>query len=132
MFFVLLSFCESLSCHRTKCLFLIDKPCTVTATLIDLNPVELKYYLIVISLDKCSGSCNVLSPKICVPKETKDINVKAFNMITNKNEAKAMTEHISCDCKCKFNSTTCNSNQKWNNKTFQCECKNYPKSKKRL
>ena len=30
-------------------------------------------------------------------------------MITNKNEAKAMPEHISCDCKCKFNSTICNS-----------------------
>ena len=26
-----------------------------------------------------------------------------------------MTEHISCDCKCKSNSTTCNSKQKWNN-----------------
>ena len=36
-----------------------------------------------------------------------------------------MTEHISCDCKCKFNSTICNSNQKRNNKTWQCECKNY-------
>ena len=23
-------------------------------------------------------------------------------MITNKNEAKTMTKHISCDCKCKF------------------------------
>ena len=99
----------------------------VRPTLIDLNPVELKYYPFMISLNKCTGSCNVLSPKICVPKETKDINVKAFNMITNKNEAKAMTEHISCDCKCKFNSTTCNSNQKWNNKTCQCECKNYQK-----
>ena len=42
------------------------------------------------------------------------------NMKTNKNEAKAMTEHISCECKCKFNSTICNSNQKWNNKTCQC------------
>ena len=31
---------------------------------------------------------NVLSPKICVPKETKGINVKASDMITNKNEAK--------------------------------------------
>ena len=31
-------------------------------------------------------------------KETKDINLKAFNMITNKNEAKAMAKHISCDC----------------------------------
>ena len=75
-----------------------------------------------ISINKCTKSCNVLSLKICAPKETEDINVKAFNMITNKNEAKAMTEHISCDCKCKFNSTICNSYQKWNNKT--CECKN--------
>ena len=46
-------------------------------------------------------------------------------MLTNKDEAKAMTEHISCDCKCKLNSATCNPNQKWNNKTCQCECKNY-------
>ena len=59
-----------------------------------------------ISFDKCSGSCDVLSPKICVPKETKDINVKAFNMIANKNEAKTTTEHISCDRKCEFNSIT--------------------------
>ena len=83
-----------------------------------------------ISLNKCTRSCNVLSSKICVPKETKDINVKAFNMITNKDETKAMTEHISCDCKCKFNSRTCNSKQKWNNKTFQCEYKNYHKCEK--
>ena len=27
-----------------------------------------------------------------------------------------MTERMSYDCKCKFNSTTCNSKQKWNNK----------------
>ena len=33
-------------------------------------------------------------------------------------------------CKCKFNSTTCNSNQKRNNKTCQCECKNYCTFKK--
>ena len=70
-----------------------------------------------ISVNKCTGSCNVLSQKICIPKEAKDINVKAFNMITNKYGAKAMAEHISCDFKCKFNSTTCNSKQKWNNKT---------------
>ena len=77
-----------------------------------------------ISLSKCTGVCNVLFPKICVPKETKDINVKVFNMITNKDEAKAMTEHIPCDCKCKFSSAACNSNQKWNNRLCQCECKN--------
>ena len=42
-------------------------------------------------------------------------------MITNKNEAKAMTEYISCDCKCKFNITSNGSKPKWNNKTCQCE-----------
>ena len=32
--------------------------------------------------------------------------------ITNKNEAKTMAKRISCKCKCKFNSTACNSNEK--------------------
>ena len=57
-----------------------------------------------ISLNNCVGSCHVLSPEIRVLKETKDINVKAFNMIINKDEAKVMTEHVSCECKCKFKS----------------------------
>ena len=94
---VLLSFSQSLACDRTKRLFLNDEP--FKPTLIDLNPVEVKYYPFIISLDKCAGRCNVLSPKICVPKETKDINVKAFSIITNKIEAKAMKKHILCDCK---------------------------------
>ena len=86
----------------------------VRPTLIDSNPIELKCYPFMVILVKCTGSCNTLSPKICVPKETKD-SVKAINItnkynITNKNEAKTMTKHISCVCKCNFNSTTCNSN----------------------
>ena len=87
-----------------------DAPCMVRTTLIDLNPVELKYYPFLISLDKCNRSCKVLSPKICVSKETKDVNVKVFNIISNKNGAKTVAKHISCDCKYKFNSITCNSN----------------------
>ena len=46
-------------------------------------------------------------------------------MITKKYEAKTLIKHISCDCKCKFNGTTCNSNQKWNNEICQYECKKY-------
>ena len=52
-----------------------------------------------IILDTFIGNCNILSPKICVTKETKDINVKAFNMIANKYEAKTITKYISFDCK---------------------------------
>ena len=66
---------------------------------------------------KCNEICNVLSPKICVLKET-DLVVKTLYMIKNKNEA--MAKNISRDCKCKFNSTKFNSNQNWNNETCQC------------
>ena len=46
-------------------------------------------------------------------------------MLINKNEAETMTKYISCDCKCKFNSSTCNLNKKRNKKSCQHECKNY-------
>ena len=75
-------------------------------------------------LDKFNGSFNTtddLSMKICVPMTylqkyvfpvKQKTNVKVFNVITRINEAKTFVKHISCNCKCKFNSTTCNSNQK--------------------
>ena len=94
VFIALLSFSESLARDRTKCLFLNGEQRMIRLTLIHLNPGKLKYYLFMISLDKCNGSFNFLSPKICVTKETKDINLKAFNMLTNKNEAKTMIKHI--------------------------------------
>ena len=90
---------------RTKCMSLNDESCVVRSTVIDLNAVELKYFLFIIRLDECSGIYDVLSPKICVPKnqktkkKTKDINVKVFNMIKNNNEAKTMRKRTSCDCK---------------------------------
>ena len=105
-----------------------SEPCMVRLTLIDSNPVELKYYPFMFSLDKCSASCNSvddLSIKICVPSKTKDVTVKVFNIITNWNQAKILVKHIPCDCKCKLNSAICNSNLKWNNETCQCEYKNY-------
>ena len=47
-------------------------------------------------------SADVLSPKLCVSK--KDINVKAFNIITNKNEASAnsMVQHVIPNVKIKI------------------------------
>ena len=45
-------------------------------------------------------------------------------MITKVNESKSLIKHVSCKCKSKFDSKKYNSNQKWNNDKFQCECKN--------
>ena len=91
VFIVLFSFSSSLA---TTCLSLNDEACMVRATLIDSNPAERKY-LLMISLDKCNKRYNVLSPKTLVPpKETKDINVEVFDMTATKNEAKAMTKQF--------------------------------------
>ena len=54
---LILSFSSSITCNQTIHLFLNDEPCMVRPTRIDFNPVKLKYYLFMISLDKCSGSC---------------------------------------------------------------------------
>ena len=59
VFIVLLGFSISLACDQRTCLFLNDEPCIFRPILIDLNPVELKYYPFKINLDKYNGSCNV-------------------------------------------------------------------------
>ena len=64
-----------------------------------------------VSLHKCSESCNT-ADDLFVPSKTKVINFKVFNMITKINDDKTLIKHIYCDCKCKFNIITCNSNQK--------------------
>ena len=68
---------------------------------------------------------NYLSDKVCVPNKTEDLNVGLFNMITGINESKTLTEHISCECKCKFDGRKCNSDQWWNNDKCWCWCKKY-------
>ena len=127
MFIVLLSFSESFA---TKCLTLIDEPCLIRPKLVNLNLVELKYYPFMISLDKGNRILMSYPQKYVIQKNPKNINVKVFNMITNKNEAKTIAKHFSCDFKCKFKSTICNLNKKFNNLTCQSECKNYCTCKK--
>ena len=119
----------------TKSVSLNNEPCLIRPALTDLNPVELGSYPVMISLDKCNGSCNVvdgLSTKMCVPIKTKDINVKVFYMIIRINEVKTLAKYIQCNCKCKFDITTHESNEKWNSHKFQRECKSYCMCKKRL
>ena len=57
----------------------------------------------VISIDKFTGSCNVLSPKIYAQKKKKKKKYiktfNTFNLIANKNGPKIMTKYISYNCK---------------------------------
>ena len=42
-----------------------------------------------------------------------------FHMITGINNSKTLTNHISCECKFKFDGRKCNSNQWWDNTKCQ-------------
>ena len=45
-------------------------------------------------------------------------------MITEINESKILTKHISRKCEYKLNTRKCNSNQMWNNDKCRYVCKN--------
>ena len=112
---VLIGLLNFTSSSETKCVSLSDDQCISRITFIDLSPIELTHYPFMISQDKFNGGRNVvddISTKTCFPSKTKNINVKVFNMITRIYEPKTLVKHISCDCKCKFNITTSNSDQK--------------------
>ena len=81
----------------------------IQPTLINLHlneySQELHNYLFAVGLDRCVGSCNALndlSNKVCVSNKTEVLNLSLFTMITEINESKAVTKHISCECKCRF------------------------------
>ena len=50
--------------------------------------------------------------KTCVSNKTEDLNLSMLNIIAGINESKALTRHVSCQCKCKLDGRKCNSNQK--------------------
>ena len=64
-FIDLLRFSGSLGCitkvsDRTKCISINNEPSLARHTLTNLNPNELHYYPFMVSLERCSGSCNTL------------------------------------------------------------------------
>ena len=129
MFIVLLASIVNASNH-VKCVSLSN--CEIQSTLINLHPNEYSqnfhYYPFAVKLDGCVGSGNTLndlSNNVCVPNKTDDLDLGVFNMITVINEAKTLTKHISCECKCKFDGRKCNSDQWWNNDKCQCDCKKH-------
>ena len=51
-------------------------------------------------------------------------------MITEINESKILTKHISCECKCKLDEIKCNSSQWWNNGKYDVSVKSIMYAKK--
>ena len=69
-------------------------------TVKNFTTIHLRLYL-----DTCVDSCNTLndlSNKVYVPNKTEDLDLSMFSMITEINESKTLTKHISCKCQCRI------------------------------
>ena len=79
--------------NHTKFVSLSNQKCMTQTSLINSHPDEYSqqshYYLFVVKLDRCAGSCitlNDLSNKVSVPNKTEDWNPSMFNMTTGTKE----------------------------------------------
>ena len=92
IFIILLTSLVNASSH-IKFVSVRNQKCKIQPTLTNLHPYEysqeLHYYPFAVKLNRCVGSCNTLkdlSNKVCVPNETKDLNIHVFNMISANSE----------------------------------------------
>ena len=60
---------------------------------------------------------------MCIPDVVKNINLKAFKLISRTNETRYIKLLETCKCKYKLDASVCNNKQRWNEDKFRCECK---------
>lgn len=95
VFITLLSFSKSVGLRYliVQNVYLNNQPCMNRPILIGLSPDEhnqgLRHYLFMIKLDRFNGRCNTLEDfpsRICALGKTEDVNINAFNLITETYE----------------------------------------------
>ena len=105
------------------CLLLKNQEFSVRKVIID-NDYMTYSYKVKVEV-KVIGSCNDKNNpyyKICLPDVVKNITVKIFDLISQKNVLKNISFHESCQCDCLLDEKVCNNLQKWNKDKCRCEC----------
>ena len=103
-----------------------NQPCKSTPEIINNNNNNPVFYPFTIKTSKCSGNCNNIIDsyaKVCAPDVVKNLNVKAFNLMSRTNETKNIKWHETCKCECRLDAIICNDKQSWNKNKCRCECK---------
>ena len=76
-----------------ECISMKNQECKVRSEIVNINSNDPIFYPFSIKINKCGSNCNNISnpyARICVPDTVKNLNVKAFNLISLTNE----TSHI--------------------------------------
>ena len=123
VFVVTMSF---FSCIALKFISMNNEECKVRPEIININSHEPSFYPYSVKLSKCSGSCNNINDsygKLCIPDISKNMNVKAFHLISRTNETRYTKWKETSNCKCRLDASVCNNKQRWNEDICRCECK---------
>ena len=76
------------SCNTSKCFSMNDQEFKIRAEIININSNEPLFYPYSIFVNKRSGSCNNINnpyAELCVPDVVKNMNIKAFNLMSRNN-----------------------------------------------
>ena len=84
--------------------FLMNEICKIKLFLVDLNPIELKCILFIITLDNVAKVVILLIKYLAeLVFQTKKIkNLNTFKLATKIKESKKSIRHMLCKCKCKL------------------------------
>ena len=115
-----------LSATPLSCISMNNQESKVIPETVNVNSKEPVFFPFSIKTSKCSGSCNNINnpyAKLCVPDVVKNLNVRAFNLMSRTDETRHTERHETCKCKCNLDASVCNNKQRWNNEKCRCECK---------
>ena len=86
-----------------------NQKCQVRPKIVDISSNSPMFYPFSIKINKCSGNCNNINnpyAKICVSDTVKDLNVRAFNLMSRTNDKSCSIgeylDYSSCKCKKKL------------------------------
>ena len=68
-----------------------NQECKVRPQIVNISSNDPIFYPFSIRVNKCSGNCNNISDlyeKICIPDIVKNLNAKAFNLMSLTNKTK--------------------------------------------
>ena len=87
--------CNLSSVTPLKCISMNNQECKLRPQIANVNSDEPVLFPLSIKTSKCSGSCNNINDphaKLCIPDVVKNLNIKAFNLISRPNETRHRME----------------------------------------
>ena len=108
--------------NQPKCISLKNQECKVRKVIVNSDYMT---FPCKIRVDKCVGSCNYVDNpyfKVCLPDIVKNVSVKVFDLMPQKNVLRNVSFHKNCKCGCLLEEKVCNNRQKWNKDKCRCEC----------